>query len=209
MAIMQITRLFLRLASVALGTSLIVLLAIPLLGSGWHILHGDFISYLGWKIPVPTGFYVRNARTEPTMWKHSIGSPFFPAPYGHISLFTRPNQQPFIYQRDYSRFEKNLTEDANKSGYRIDGMQTTSVGNHPAYCLQFTRSSDEPRLLLRCVIENNSVAIFYEGSSRYAPDAFATLRGMSLVTNDGVGSNESIKSTIESRDNNPKSNTGM
>jgi hypothetical protein len=198
----RIAKLFLRIISVALGTWLITLLAIPLFGSAWHILHGDFISYQGWKIPVPKGFYVRNSHTEPTMWKHSIGSPFFSAPYGHISLFNRPNQQPFVYQRDYSNFEKNLTDDARRSGYKIDGMRTTSVGNQPAYCLQFTRSSDESQLLLRCVIENSPVALFYEGSPRYAPDAFAALRGMSLLTKYGAGSNESVKLTIESRGNN-------
>jgi len=209
MAISKIAKLFLQFVSVALGTSLIVLIAIPRLGSGWHIIHGDFIFYQGWKIPVPSGFYVQSAGTEPTMWKHSIGSPFFSAPYGHISFFTRPNRQSFVYQRDYSRFEKNLTQDANRSGYKIDSMQTIPVGDHPAYCLQFSRSSDEPQLLLRCVIENSPVAIFYEGSSRYAPDAFATLHGMSLVTNDGVGSNKSVKLTIESQHNSPTFNTGM
>jgi hypothetical protein len=67
----------------------IVLLVIPLLGPGGHLLHGDFISYGGWRVPVPKGFYVGKSKMGPAMWKHTLGIPLFNAPYGHISLYSR------------------------------------------------------------------------------------------------------------------------
>ena len=97
----------LRLIAVFIGVLLVTLLIVPLLGPGWRLLHGDFISYEGWKIPVPKGFYVRNSQKGPSMWKQTFGIPFFDTSYGHISLFNlSPAQQPFAYDSDYSRFEK-------------------------------------------------------------------------------------------------------
>jgi hypothetical protein len=174
------TRRVLQCVGVGLGACLIVLLVIPLLGPGWHLLHGDFISYGGWRIPVPKGFYVRKFEVGPTMWKTSLGIPLFNVPYGHISLFSRPAQQPFAYDRDYSRFETGIIQEAGQSGYQLESKRTISVGKNPGYCLEFTRSSGEPRSLVRCVIENSVVVLFYEGDPRYISDVFAVLQGMSL-----------------------------
>lgn len=173
-------RLMLRLLGIFAGVLLIALLVVPLLGPGWHLLHGDFISYGGWRIPVPKGFYVRKSQMGPTMWKHTLGIPLFNAPYGHISLYSRPDQQPFAYDRDYSRFEKGVTQEADQSGYQLESKRTISVGKNSGYCLEFTRSSGEPRSLVRCVMDNSVVVLFYEGDLRYVSDVIAALQGMSL-----------------------------
>jgi hypothetical protein len=165
---------------VGIGAYLIVLLVIPLLGPGWHLLHGDFISYGGWRIPVPKGFYVGKSQMGPTMWKHTLGIPLFNVPYGHISLYSRPDQQPFAYDRDYSRFEKGVTQEASQSGYQLKSKRMISVGKNSGHCLEFTRLSGEPRSLVRCVVENSVVVLFYEGDPRYISDVFAALQGMSL-----------------------------
>ena len=166
---------------VGVGAYLFVLLVIPILGLGWHFLHGDFISYGGWRIPVPRGFYVGKSQMGPTMWKHTLGTPLFNVPYGHISLYSpSPAQKPFVYDRDYSRFEKGVIQEASRSGYQLKTRHTVLVGKDSAYCLEFIRPSGEPRSLLRCAVENSVVILFYEGDPRYIPDVFATLQGMSL-----------------------------
>ncbi len=170
----------LRLLGVLIGVLLIALLIVPLLGPGWHLLHGDFISYEGWRILVPKGFYVGKSQMGPTMWKHTLGIPLFNVPYGHISLYSRPDQQPFSYDRDYSRFENGVTQEAGQSGYQLEPKRRISVGKNSGYCLEFTRLSGEPRSLVRCVVENSVVVLFYEGDPRYISDVFATLQGMSL-----------------------------
>jgi len=168
----------LQLVGVGVGAYLIVLLVIPLLGLGWHLLHGDFISYGGWRIPVPKGFYVGKSQMGPAMWKHTLGTPLFNVPYGHISLYSlRPAQPPFTYDRD--RFEKGVIQEATGSGYKFESKRTISVGKNSGYCLEFTRSVGEPPSLLRCAVENSAVVLFYEGDSRFVPDVFATLQGMS------------------------------
>jgi hypothetical protein len=175
-------------AGVGVGAYLILLLVIPLLGPGWHLLHGDFISYGGWRIPVPRGFYVGKSQMGPTMWKHTLGAPLLNVPYRHISLYSRPDQQPFAFDRDYSRFEKGVTQEASRSGYHLKAKRTVSVGKNSASCLEFTRSSGEPRSLLRCVVENSVLVLFYEGDPGYIPDVFATLQGMSLQSTAGGSS---------------------
>jgi len=175
--------LMLRLLGVFIGFLLIALLIVPLLGPGWHLLHGDFISYEGWRIPVPKRFYVRMSQMGPTMWKHTLGTPLFNVPYGHISLYRRPDQQPFAYDRDYSRFENGVIQEAGQSGYRLESKRTISVGENSGYCLEFTRLLGEPRSLVRCVVENSVVVLFYEGDIQYISEVFSTLQGMSLESN--------------------------
>src|SRR5467141_4334772 len=173
------SKLMLRLFAVFLGVILLVLLVIPLLGPCWHLLYGDAISYADWKVPVPSGFYVRKSQEGLTMWKESFGIPFFNAPYGHISLFHRPPQQPFSFDRDYVRFKQELTQDAAEKGYELKEERTAQVGKTSGYCLEFTRSP-QPRELLRCAVENSVVVFFYEGDQRYIPAALSALQGMSL-----------------------------
>ena len=173
--------LMLQLLGVLIGVLLIALLIVPLVGPGWHLLHGDFIVYEGWRVPVPKGFYVGKSQMGPTMWKHTLGTPLFNVPYGHISLFSRPH--PFACDRDYSRFEKGVTQSAGQSGYQLESKRTISVGKNSGYCLEFTRLSGEPRSLVRCVVENSVVVLFYEGDPRYISDFFAALQGMSLESN--------------------------
>jgi hypothetical protein len=171
----------LRLLGVFIGVLLIVLFIVPLLGPAWHLLHGDFISYGGWRIPVPKGFYVRKSQKGPTMWKQSLGIPFFDASYGHISLYSlSPAQQPFAYDRDYSLFEKGVIQEGSQSGYNLESKRTISVGKNSGYCLEFARSGVEPRSLVRCAVENSVIVLFYEGDSKYVPDVFTTLQGMSV-----------------------------
>jgi len=173
-------RLMLRLLAIFVGVLLIALLVVALLGPGWHLLHGDFISYGGWRIPVPKGFYAGKSQMGPTMWKHSLGIPLFNVPYGHISLYSRPDQQPFAYDRDYSRFEKGVTQEASQSGYQLNSKRTISAGKNSGYCLEFRRLSGEPQSLVRCAVDNSVVMLFYEGDPRYISDVFTALQGMSL-----------------------------
>src|SRR5258708_28714928 len=170
------SKLMRRLLEVLLGVILLGLPGIPVLGLCWHLLYGDSILYGGWKVSVPKGFYVRKFQEGPTMWKESFGIPFFNAPYGHISLFHRP-QPPFSFDRDYAGFKQGLTQDAIEKGYELKAERTAQVGKNSGYCLEFTRSP-EPRSLLRCAVENSGVVLFYEGDSRYIPDALSALQGM-------------------------------
>ena len=114
------------------------------------------------------------------MWKQTFGIPFFDTPYGHISLFSlSPAQQPFAYDRDYSRFENGVTQEASESGYQLQSKRTISTVKNSGYCLEFTRSSVEPRSLVRCAVENSVVVLFYEGDPRYISAVFTALQGMS------------------------------
>lgn len=182
----KLVKLMLRLLGVFIGVLLIVLLIIPLLGPGWHLFHGDFISYEGWRIPVPKGFYVRQSQKGPTMWKQTFGIPFFDTSYGHLSLYRlSPAQQPFAYDKDYSRFENGVTQEAIQSGYQLKTKRVASVGKSSGYCLEFIRPLGEARSTVRCAVENSVVVLFYEGDSKYVSDVFATLQGMSLETTKG------------------------
>jgi len=187
-------KLALQILGVFIAAILIPLLVVPLLGPGWHLLHGDFISYAGWRIPVPKAFSEKNSQAGLDMWKLTLGIPIFDAVYGHISIYgtgsLSPTRQPFNYERDYSRLETGVTQEAHQSGYRFESKRNVSVGKDAGYCLEYTRSVSikhevRGRSLLRCVIEDSVVAVYYEGDPRYVPEVFAMLQGMSFEVSNG------------------------
>jgi hypothetical protein len=174
-------RLAFQLLGVFIGVLLIMLLIVPLLGPAWHLLHGDFIFLDGWKIPVPKGFYLTKDQENRAMWKLTLGIPFFNVPYGHMSFYhLRPTPQPFVFERDYTRFRKAAMQEADHSGHHLNSEHTVSTEKVSGYCLDFTQPAGQSRSLVRCAIEHSSFFLFYEGDPRYVPDVFAILRGMSF-----------------------------
>jgi hypothetical protein len=169
-----------RLFGVFVGACGIVMLCLPLLGPGWHAIYGDSVSYGGWRVPVPGGFYVRKSGGSSAMWKLSLGIPLLNRPYGHISLFSLPPpRRPFEFERDYPGFAKRTGDLAAQSGYELKAQRTVAVGKTSAYCLEFARQVEEPRSLVRCALDNSVVVLFYEGDPRYVPEFFNVLGGMS------------------------------
>jgi hypothetical protein len=176
----KIRKRIFQLLAVALGAWTLMLFSVPLLGPIWHFLHGDSVDYEGWQLPVPKGFYARTLPGGPTMWKPTLGVPFFSAPYGHISVFHVPSdRQPFVYARDFQSFSDAISDDARRSGYQFNSNRVVNIGKTAAYCVEFSRSIERPRFLVRCRVENAPIAPFYEGDERYLPDFFSMLEGIS------------------------------
>lgn len=174
----KIATLAVRLSIVSAAAVLIVLVAAPLLGPCWHLVHGDAISFAGQRVPVPRGFYVQQSPTRATMWRQSFGIPFFNVPYGHISLFSRSSEDGFLFGRDYNGFKSGLTQDATERGYKLTSEQIVGAGKDAAYCLKFKPLAAGSGTLLRCAVEKSPLVVFYEGDSRYLPDVLATLHGV-------------------------------
>lgn len=178
-------KLALRLAVAIIACGLVVLLTVPLFGACWHLLFGDTISYAGWNITVPKGFFVRESRDGPTMWKLNFGIPLLAVPYGHISLFSRPGE-PFLFSQHYRRFAASVSQDAETGGYRVQ-ERTLAAGGSSAYCLQMERQAAQPNSLVRCAIEGTRIAVFCEGDRKYLPDFYSVLENMSPMR-DGTNS---------------------
>jgi hypothetical protein len=77
--------LIIALTSAIVGY-LVLLVAVPFLGFGWHMFHEPFLISNGYRIPVPKGFYVNGSALQPTMWKHSFGIPLLKRPFGMIGV---------------------------------------------------------------------------------------------------------------------------
>jgi hypothetical protein len=157
-----------------------VLLVVPFFGFGWHVFHATYISYAGWKIPVPKGYYVRQGEKGPAIWKLSFGAPFFDAPFSHVSFFSA--KKPFAGTSDTERFFQAVSETATEDGYQFKAQRIVSIGTKTASCFEFARSGKQPRSLMRCATENDNIFSFFEGDARYIPELFSTLSGMSQET---------------------------
>ena len=153
-----------------------LLCVVPFLGYGWHLLHGDTISYKGWKILVPKSYMVRNGAEGPVLWRHSFGVPWFHVPYAYVSFFSSAHQ--FQASTDYTKFEQSMSESAGESGHQLKNRNVMSTGDTTAYCIEFTRYGKEPRALVRCAVQGEKIYAFFEGSPRYIPDLFNILKQM-------------------------------
>ena len=67
---------------------------IPLLGASWHLMHGDYLAYHEWRVPVPRGFYVTGIPDHPTMFKHTLGVPTSLVPMTQIFLSSNSRRHP-------------------------------------------------------------------------------------------------------------------
>jgi hypothetical protein len=173
-------RFFVMLLVTIVATVCLYLLIVPLLGYGWHVLHGNYVSYAGWKIAVPRDYYVIQQRRGPAIWKLSFGAPLFDVPFSHVSFYSLPpGTAAFMGTRDSARYEKAVTQTATESGYQLKSKHTVTIGNKAAACLEFARSGKQPRSLVRCAAEDANIYPFFEGDSRYIPDLFDALKRMS------------------------------
>jgi hypothetical protein len=172
-----------------LGPVLLALSVVALLGPAWHLIHGDTISHLGWKIRVPKGFCFINGSDRPTMWKFTFGIPLRRAPYGHIDLFSHADGPPFLFEKHYRRFAYGLSRSANEEGFKLTSERTLSSANSTSiYCLEFARSTGRPNSMVGCFVDGSTLAPFYRGDKKYVPDFYAMLHGMSLETRPSVRS---------------------
>ena len=149
------------------------------LSLGWHLFHGNSISYAGWTIPVPKRYYVRQDRGFPSIWTLSPGAPAFHLAYGMLSFHSLPGPpHPFSRDKDYPKFEESMTQEATQSGYQPESKRVISIGDKTADCWLFARPRIQPKSLARCAVEDSNIYAFYEGDPRYLTDLFSILQGM-------------------------------
>jgi hypothetical protein len=175
----KLVKILARLVLLVVGIWTFLVLLLLVLGPAWHFFHGDYIHYAGWRLPVPKGFHVTTRQAGPTMWRTTLGIPFWNAPYGHISVYHLPGEQDFEFTRDFQHAADALSEDAHLSGYEFWSDRDISVGNTTARCIEFRHSHERSRFLVRCFVENKPIVLFYEGDGRYLADFYSVLEGMS------------------------------
>jgi len=176
----KVGRIFVMLLVTFVVTICAYLLVVPLLGYGWHVLHGTYISYAGWKITVPRDYYVIQQRRGPAIWKLSFGAPLFDVPFSHVSFYSLPpGTAAFMGTGDPARYDKAVTQTAKERGYQLKSKHFVTIGNKAAACLEFARNGKQPRSLVRCAAEDANIYPFFEGDSRYIPDLFDALKRMS------------------------------
>jgi len=173
------TKLVWNVLSGILAAAAVWLLFGLFLSFGWHVLHHDSISYLGWRIPVPKRSYVTHDRIGPSIWTLSPGAPLFNLPYGRITFDNWKTGRPFSKDRDYPPFSEGVRQAAAQSGHQMKSTRAISLGQKSVYCVEFARERRQPISLMRCAIDDSDVLLFYEGDPRYIPDVFNTIRGMS------------------------------
>jgi hypothetical protein len=185
--------------SISMGTSLkwllCILIAIPLaaillvpfVGTTWHLLHGDFIFYLHWKIRVPPTFYVRHGADGPFLWKLSFGFPLLHGPYAVIGVSEL--NHPFKYEEDYPRFMTGADMAAQDQGYKFLSSRDVSVGKTLGHCLEYGQLNDPARSFVQCTVEHTSLLFSYRGHTKYIPILFSILQSISDQNAEVVQSN--------------------
>jgi hypothetical protein len=163
------------------STYAILSLFVPLLGYGWHLLHGNYISHHGWRIAVPKGYYVTNEPHGPSIWKLTLGAPHFEVPFAQVS-FCSSGTQLFKAATDCARFEDSQIRTALESGYHFKQRNVLPIGNRSAYCVELDREKKQPRSIVRCAVEGSNMNIFSEGDARHIPDLITMFKEMYIET---------------------------
>lgn len=149
------------------------------MGLGWHMLHGNVISYAGWTISVPKGFFAKLHHGRPSLWALAPGSPVLRSCYGRLTFYIAVDDtHPFSMDAHSAKFEATMSQAAGESGHRFQSRRNVPAGDGTAFCLEFTRQRVQPLVLERCAVVGKTLSIYYEGDPRYLPDFFNILQQM-------------------------------
>jgi hypothetical protein len=164
------------------GAVILLIAATLLLGPGWHLMHGNYVSYEGWQISVPRGFFVTHNRGAATIWKVLPGQGLLDLPYAQISLhYESEDKPPFSYAKNYDRSGYAVMATiANPGGYKLTGQPMVPAGGTTVYCWELSRSAKQPGSSVWCAMGGSRLYVSYFGSLRYLPDFYGVLKGMTL-----------------------------
>lgn len=154
------------------GGILLFLGGVPLIAPCWHAAHGGDVTCSGWIIHIPDGFCPWG---DARIWKLSLGSPFFRVPYGHISLFERG--KVIDLSRDFPLFESVMVQQGTQSGVHLDSRRMIVVDGREGRCIQMSGSAPT-RTEVRCIIDGDPIAVFYEGHPKYLPEFYSMFQRM-------------------------------
>jgi len=172
-------RLVLFLITAFTGGYLLLLLAVPFLGFGWHLLHRSVIASNGCLIPVPSEFYVNGGAEQPTMWKHAFGIPLFKGPFGMIGIRPRSSGTNFNFANDFEGSSARMIAVARHEGLALRSQRTLSAATGKAFCFEFSKPMEKSDITVRCAIDDTPLLVIYGGDERFSPDFYAAVQGIS------------------------------
>lgn len=170
--------LFLLIFAFALGYVLL-LVTVPFLGFGWHLLHGSTISSGGYSVRVPSGFYVSGSAEQPTMWKHTLGVPLLKRPFGMIGIRQRSSGISMAFGNDLESSSAQMIAAARQEGLTLRSKRTLPTGTGNAFCFEFSKAMEESEITVRCAIDGTPLLMIYGGDERFSADFYSSVQGIS------------------------------
>lgn len=176
------TRLILAITIAFMGGYILLLLTVPFLGVGWHLIHGNFIESSGCRIPVPKQFYVSANAEQPTMWKHTLGIPLLKRPFGMIGIRPRSPATSFEFANDFDNSSKRMIAVARQEGLTLRSNRLISTGAGNAYCFEFSNTDARSEVTVRCALDDTPLLMIYGGDERFSADFYLSVKGVSRLT---------------------------
>ena len=168
----------LKCLSVSVGLVLLAFLSVPLLGYGWHVIHGNFVDYGAWRMPVPRGFFVSVRPDHLSMSKYTLGVPLLNRPFGFISLIINPSGKPFKFAGDIENSSRKMIAVGQRDGYAFSSSRTLLTNLNTAYCFEFYKEQTPSNVIARCAIDGSTLLFsFLGGQEVYSPVLFSRRRG--------------------------------
>ncbi len=157
------------------GVYVLGLLGVLLLGPAWHLIHGDFITFQEWRIPVPSGFFVTGKPEQPMMSRYTLGAGLVNVPLGSIGIRTNPSGKPFKFEGNIEDSSSRMIAAGTIGGFVFHSKRTLSTRLNDAYCFEFYSQHTPSEFSVRCAIEGTPVLFVYSGDERFIPDFYSVL----------------------------------
>ena len=172
-------RLFLLAILASAFGYILLLLAIPFLGLGWHLFHRSFIASNGCRIPVPKDFYVSGSVQQPTMWKYTLGVPLLKRPFGLIGIRPGPSGANFEIENDLENSSPRIIATAQGEGLTLRSTRTVESGMGKAFCFEFSEPIGKYGITVRCAIDGTPILMIYGGDDRFSAEFYWTVQRIS------------------------------
>ena len=160
---------------------LIAFLSVPLLGYGWHVIHGNFIDYQEWQIPVPKGFFVNGMPEHLSMSRYTLGVPVLNRPFGFIGIVINPSGKPFKFEGDIEDSSRKMIAVGLSDGYTFYSKRTLLTKLNTAYCFEFYKEQTPSSVLVRCAIDGSTLLFTFLGDKRFSADFYTVVAGFEVA----------------------------
>lgn len=113
----------------------------------WHWRHGDSVTFRGWEVPVPRGWWPLKNPYD-TVLLQKAWPPIEREPQSNIIVEVFGATGGFVFNSE--KWKRARTQTMAKRHYNLVAERAARIDDHEAYCLEFAASGDVKEVWVVC-----------------------------------------------------------
>jgi hypothetical protein len=175
-----LTKLVITVSIGVLAALLITFFSVPYWGFFWHVQHGDYTTFRGWQLRVPSNYFYLPSESERggSLVKMDFWFPVIVTNSSQVFFHASPYpDQKLTYRRNYRHLKKVEEERINAGDYQSLAERKLFIGNIAAYCVELTTEVRQ-EMTTTCLLDQTGLISSYRGHPKYLEEAHTSMQGL-------------------------------